>query len=50
MNDTGALRRLLDEKFGKIKAIRSTRTNIALDTLKETSYIPLIMPLDNSHE
>lgn len=37
--DTDALGKLLREKFGKIKAIRATRTNIALDTLKESSYL-----------
>jgi Lrp/AsnC family transcriptional regulator, leucine-responsive regulatory protein len=38
--DTDALGKLLREKLGKIKAIRSTRTNIALDTLKESAYLP----------
>ncbi len=41
VENTDALGRLLREKFSKIKAIRSTRTNIALDTLKETGYLPL---------
>lgn len=39
--NTDALGKLLREKFGKIKAIRATRTNIALDTLKESTYLPL---------
>lgn len=50
VQDTDALGRLLREKFGKIKAIRSTRTSIALDTLKETTYMPLTVPVDNTHE
>ncbi len=41
VENTDALGRLLKEKFSKIKAIRSTRTNIALDTLKETASLPL---------
>lgn len=48
--DTDALGKLLREKFGKIKSIRSTRTTIALDTLKETTYIPLDAPKENGHE
>jgi Lrp/AsnC family leucine-responsive transcriptional regulator len=39
--NTDALGKLLHEQFGKIKAIRSTRTSIALDTLKETNCLPL---------
>lgn len=41
VENTDDLGRLLREKFSKIKAIRSTRTNIALDTLKESTYLPL---------
>ncbi|HZQ09275.1 MAG TPA: Lrp/AsnC family transcriptional regulator [Anaerolineae bacterium] len=41
VRDTDALGTLLREKFSKIKSIRSTRTTIALDTLKETTYLPL---------
>ena len=48
--DTDALGKLLREKFGKIKAIRSTRTNIALDTLKESSYLPLDVEPEQEHE
>lgn len=50
VEDTDALGRLLRDRFGKIKAIRSTRTTIALDTLKETTYIPLEAPPENGHE
>lgn len=41
VRDTDALGRLLRTKFSKIKSIRSTRTTIALDTLKESTYLPL---------
>ena len=39
--DTEALGRLLRDRFGKIKGIKSTRTTIALSTLKETMQLPL---------
>ncbi|HEU0027088.1 MAG TPA: Lrp/AsnC family transcriptional regulator [Ktedonobacterales bacterium] len=39
--DTEALSRLLRERFGAIPSIRSTRTTIVLDTLKETAQINL---------
>jgi Lrp/AsnC family transcriptional regulator, leucine-responsive regulatory protein len=39
--DTEALARLLRESFGAIPSIRSTRTTIVLDTLKETGQINL---------
>ncbi len=39
VRDTDALGRLLRAKFSKIKSIRSTRTTIALDTLKESCYL-----------
>lgn len=35
------LSKLLREKFSKIKSIRSTRTTIALDTLKESTCLAL---------
>ena len=41
VENTEALGKLLRDKFSKLKAIRSTRTTIALDTLKETAYLPL---------
>ena len=37
--DTDALGRLLRERFGAIPSIRSTRTTIVLDTLKETARV-----------
>ena len=39
--DTDALGKLLREKFGKLKTIQSTRTTIALDTLKESTVLPV---------
>lgn len=39
--DTEALARLLREGFGAIPSIRSTRTTIVLDTLKETARVNL---------
>jgi Lrp/AsnC family leucine-responsive transcriptional regulator len=39
--DTDDLYRLLKEEFGKFKAIRSTRTTIVLNTVKETTHLPL---------
>ena len=39
--DTDALGRLLRERFGAIPSIRSTRTTIVLDTLKETARVYL---------
>ncbi|MBF6590810.1 MAG: Lrp/AsnC family transcriptional regulator [Ktedonobacterales bacterium] len=39
--DTEALGRLLRERFGAIRSVRSTRTTIVLATLKETARLPL---------
>jgi Lrp/AsnC family transcriptional regulator, leucine-responsive regulatory protein len=39
--DAESLSRLLRERFGAIPSIRSTRTTIVLDTLKETAQINL---------
>ncbi len=39
--DTESLGRLLREKFGAIKTIRSTRTTIVLNTEKESTVLPL---------
>ena len=39
--DTEDLGRLLREDFGRIKAIRSTRTTIVLETIKETAILPV---------
>lgn len=50
VENTDALGKLLREKFSKIKSIRSTRTTIALDTLKESAYLPLDSLSENGHE
>jgi len=39
--DTEALGRLLREKFGAIPTVSSTRTTIVLETVKESSVLPL---------
>lgn len=39
--DTDALGALLRERIGAIKAVRSTRTTIALGTIKETYQLPV---------
>lgn len=39
--DTESLGRLLRERFAGIEAVRSTRTTIVLNTLKESGEIPL---------
>jgi Lrp/AsnC family leucine-responsive transcriptional regulator len=39
--DTEALGRLLRERFGAVPSVRSTRTTIVLETVKESSRLPL---------
>ncbi len=39
--DTDDLSRILKEVFGPMKSIRSTRTTIVLETIKETSILPI---------
>ncbi len=39
--DTEALGRLLRERFAAIKSVRSTRTTIVLETVKESGRLPL---------
>jgi Lrp/AsnC family leucine-responsive transcriptional regulator len=39
--DTEALGRLLRERLGKISTISSTRTTIVLESVKETSELPI---------
>lgn len=39
--DTEALSRLLRERFGRLKGVRSTRTTIVLSTVKEAAGLPL---------
>jgi Lrp/AsnC family transcriptional regulator, leucine-responsive regulatory protein len=40
VSDTAALRELI-KKFGKIKGIRDTRTTLVLETIKETTCLPI---------
>jgi len=44
--DTEALGRLLREKFGAIASLRSTRTTIVLETLKEDLRLPIPAPAE----
>jgi Lrp/AsnC family leucine-responsive transcriptional regulator len=44
--DTDALGTLLRERIGAIKSVRSTRTTIALGTLKETYRLPIGVDID----
>jgi Lrp/AsnC family leucine-responsive transcriptional regulator len=44
--DTEALGRLLRERLGKIGTITSTRTTIVLETVKETSALPIAIEED----
>jgi Lrp/AsnC family leucine-responsive transcriptional regulator len=39
--DPESLGRLLRERFGAIQSVRSTRTTIVLETVKETSALPV---------
>lgn len=39
VKDTDALAKLLREDFGKVKTLKSTRTTIVLETIKESSRI-----------
>ena len=43
--DTGALGRLLRERIGRIATVRSTRTTIVLETVKDETALPLGVPL-----
>jgi Lrp/AsnC family leucine-responsive transcriptional regulator len=46
--DTESLGRLLRERFGAIPSIRSTRTTIVMNTIKETAQLPLELPTGES--
>lgn len=41
VRDTEALGKLLRDKIGTIKSVRSTRTTIVFDTLKESAFLPV---------
>ncbi len=38
--DTEALGKILKEKFGRIRSVRSTRTTVVLGTVKESTWTP----------
>jgi Lrp/AsnC family transcriptional regulator, leucine-responsive regulatory protein len=42
--DTEGLSRLLRERFGRLKGVRSTRSTIVLSTVKESPALPLPGP------
>lgn len=44
--DPESLGRLLREQIGSIEAVRSTRTTIVLETVRESSHLPLPSPTD----
>lgn len=46
--DTDALGTLLRERIGAIKSVRSTRTTIALGTLKESYRLPIGVDIDEA--
>ena len=46
VKDTGHLSKVMRERFGQIHSIRSTRTTIVLETIKETSRLPLFPQVD----
>jgi Lrp/AsnC family leucine-responsive transcriptional regulator len=48
--DTESLGRMLREKFGAIPAVKSTRTTIVLQTLKESSTLPIPTGRDTHHD
>src|SRR5947209_10634524 len=47
--DTDSLGTLLRERIGVIKSVRSTRTTIALGTLKESYRLPIGAEIDREH-
>ncbi|MEO8138584.1 MAG: Lrp/AsnC family transcriptional regulator [Gemmatimonadota bacterium] len=48
--DTEALSRLLRERFGRLKGVRSTRTTIVLSTVKDTVVLPLALAQDTARD
>jgi Lrp/AsnC family leucine-responsive transcriptional regulator len=49
-SDPEQLGRLLREKFGAIRSVRSTRTTIVLETVKEDPRLPLPLPVPATEE
>ena len=50
VKDTGHLSKVMRERFGQIHSIRSTRTTIVLETIKETSMLPLFPQVDTAEK
>jgi len=50
VKDTGHLSKVMRERFGQIHSIRSTRTTIVLETIKETSRLPLFPQVDTAEK
>jgi Lrp/AsnC family leucine-responsive transcriptional regulator len=48
--DTDALGELLRERFGRLKAVRNTRTTIVLRTVKDSEKLPLARAAELAHE
>ena len=48
--DTQALGRLLQDRIGSIPGITGTRTTIVLDTVKETTDLPIAEPLEGKDD
>jgi len=48
--DTQALGRLLQDRIGAIPGIAGTRTTIVLDTVKETTDLPIAEPQEAGHD
>jgi Lrp/AsnC family leucine-responsive transcriptional regulator len=42
VRDTEGLSRLLRERFGRLRAVRNTRSTIVLSTVKESQTLPLV--------
>lgn len=50
VKDTDALAKLLREDFGRVKTLKSTRTTIVLETIKESSRIAIEEDRDKEKE
>ena len=50
VENTEALGRLLREKFGSVNTVRSTRTTVVLNTVKESALLPLADGAKSAHD
>ena len=48
VKDAKALGRLLQERIKGVQPVRSTRTTVVLETLRESARLPLGVPLEAS--